>query len=143
MIRLALLGLVLLLASGCWRTQTRTTYQATGTIDGKAVSLTVDGAGASDAGVDPLAAIQGAVAALRGDLAGVSAAIAAQPPPAPPAVIAQAVVEATPKSSPPPPPATVTGSAIADTAAAALLAYLTGKGGIALGRKLKPTKATP
>jgi hypothetical protein len=41
----------------------------------------------------------------------------------------------------PPQPATVTGNGMVDSLLAALAAYLAGKGGLSVARKLKTTKA--
>lgn len=143
--RWPLLILAAVLLAGCVQTRAASQYRAVGMFNGQAVELAVTGAEASDTGVDPVAALQATVAALRGDVAGVSAAIAAQPPPTPqiaPEAVAAAVVKATPPPPPPPPPpATLTGNGMVDSLLAALAAYLTGKGGLSVARKLKTPKA--
>lgn len=139
MMRFLLPLLAGLLLGGCWQSQTRTAYRATGQLGGQAVDLSVSGAGSSDAGIDASAAVQGALAALRGDLAGLSKAVASQPPPVPAAELAAAIRPELAAAK----PATVTGSSTADTALAALLAYLTGKGGLAIARRVRPPKANP
>jgi hypothetical protein len=141
MMRWSVLILAVVMLAGCVQTRAASQYRAVGMFNGQAVELAVTGAEASDSGVDPVAALHATVAALRGDVAGVSAAIAAQPPPTPqiaPEAVAAAVVKATP---PPPPPATVTGNGMMDSLLAALAAYLAGKGGVSAYRKLKTPKA--
>ena len=140
MIRAAPLALLaVLLLAGCYQTRTSNQYRAVGSFNGQPVELTVQGAEATDAGVDPVAAVQASLAALRGDLAGVSAAIAAQPPPAPP-LAPEALEAAVRRATPPaaPPPSTLTGNGLVDTLLAALAAYLGGKGTIAATRALRP-----
>lgn len=139
--RWCLLILAAVLLAGCVQTRAASQYRAVGTFNGQAVELEVRGAEASDTGVDPMAALRATVAALRSDVAGVSAAIAAQPPP-PPAVAPEAVAAAVVQAIPPAPPAaTMTGNGMVDSLLAALAAYLTGKGGLSVARKLKTPKA--
>lgn len=104
MIRAAIIAAAVLLLAGCWQSETRAAYRVSGQVAGQAVDATIQGGSASDAGVDPVAAITGVVAALRGDVAQVAAAVKAQPPPQPPVPareIAAAVIQAQPPAPPP------------------------------------------
>lgn len=128
----------LLLLGGCYQSRASSQYHVVGTFNGQPVELSMQGAEATDAGLDPMAAVQAALAALRGDLTGIADAIAAAPPPTPP--LAPEALEAAVRRAAPP-PATLTGSSLIDTLLATLAAYLGGKGGLAAARSLKKPKA--
>lgn len=100
MTRIACILAALACLSGCYQTETRNAYRVSGQLAGQPADLVVQGGSSSDAGVDPVAAVSGVVAALRGDVAQVAAAVKAQPPPLPPVppeTIAAAVVKAQPQ----------------------------------------------
>lgn len=114
--KLALLLALAVCLGGCFQTETRTAYRVTGSAGEAAVDLTVQGASASDSGLDPSAAVAGVVAAMRGDIRGLADAIKAQPPPPPPvpaAEVAAAVVKAQPPPADNAPLYTAGGTALA------------------------------
>lgn len=81
MIRYALLVTLALLLGGCYTTTTRNAYRVQGTAAGQPVDVVVDGGSSADAGVDVGAALSGALAAVRGDVKGITDALASKIPP--------------------------------------------------------------
>lgn len=149
--RLAALALVLVTLGGCVQSQARTVFKLSGDLDGKPVTLTAEAATTESTGVDVPGAIQGAVAALRGDLRGVLEAVQTAPPPAPvlnavaevrkglesTAAAVQTIRAAQDGARP------MTGSGVLDSLLAALAAYTAAKGTVAVHRRMRGQPARP